>query len=101
MKTLKKIKVKPICVDFIPNQKDMVQDEIYISATYKTAVHLCLCGCGNLSVTHFMDDSGWKVSIKQSNGRDAGGLSIIPSILNMNCPNRYHYIITDNVANVV
>ena len=101
MKTLKQITVKPVTVEYIPEKRDMIQNEIYISVEYKTAVHLCLCGCGSLSVTHFMDDSGWRVSIKQSNGRDAGGLSIVPSILNTNCPNRYHYIITDNVANVV
>jgi CDGSH-type Zn-finger protein len=101
MKTLRKVTIKPVCVEFIPDKKDMVQDEIYISAEYKTAVHLCLCGCGNLSVTPFMDDTDWRVMLRQSNGRDAGGLSIIPSILNTNCPNRYHYIITDNVANVV
>jgi len=101
MKTLRKITIKPVCVEFIPDKKDMVQDEIYISVEYKTAVHLCLCGCGNLSVTPFMDDTDWKVTLRQSNGRDAGGLSMTPSILNTNCPNRYHYIITDNVANVV
>jgi hypothetical protein len=101
MKTLRKVIVKPVCVEFIPDKKDMVQNEIYISFKYKIAVHLCLCGCGNLSVTHFMDDTGWKVGIIQSNGRDEGGLSISPSILNNNCPNRYHYIITDSVANVV
>lgn len=96
MKTLKRITVKPVTVEYIPEKEDMIQNEIYISVEYKTAVHLCLCGCGNLSVTHFMDDSGWRVYLRANLG-----LSIMPSILNTNCPNRYHYIITDNVANVV
>lgn len=101
MKTLKKITVKPVTVDEIPEKQDMVQDEIYISLKYRTAVHLCLCGCGNLSVTHFMDESGWKITLRAGNGQIEGGITFSPSILNTNCPNRYHYIITDNVANVV
>jgi len=96
MKTLKKITVRPVVVEYIPDPENMVQDEIYISVKYKTAVHLCLCGCGNLSVTHFMDDSGWRVILRANTG-----LTITPSILNTNCPNRYHYIITDNIASVV
>lgn len=95
MKTLKKINIKPVTVEYIPDKKDMIQDEIYISVKYRTAVHLCLCGCGNVSVTPFIDDSDWRVFISNN------GLSIVPSILNMNCPNHYHYIITNNIANVV
>lgn len=95
MRTLKKVTIKPVTVDYIPDKKDMIQDEIYISVKYKTAVHLCLCGCGNLSVTPFMDSDDWRVNLNNK------GLTIIPSILNLNCPNRYHYIIMDNVANVV
>lgn len=62
-----------------------------------TAAHLCLCGCGNLSVTPLNSkfDSSWNMTEKD------GMVSFSPSILNTNCPNRYHYIITDNVANVV
>lgn len=102
MKTIRKVKVKPVCVEFIPDKNDMIQDEIYISATYKTAVHLCLCGCGNLSVTPFMDDNDWKITLKQSTGGlDDGGLSITPSILNKNCPNMAHYVITNDVANIL
>lgn len=95
MKTLKKITIKPITCEYIPDKEFMIQDEIYISVKYKTAVHLCLCGCGNLSVTQFMDNSGWRVTLRER------GLTVTPSILNTNCPNWYHYIITDNVANVV
>ena len=95
MKTIRKVLVKPITVEYVPDKSDMIQDEIYISVKYKTAVHLCLCGCGNLSVTHFMDDSGWKITLLNS------GLTMIPSILNLNCPNRCHYVITDNIANII
>jgi len=93
MKTLRKITITPVHVGFIPDKYDMIQDEIYISNEYKTVVHLCLCGCGNLSVTPLNKD-GWNMIEKD------GKVSFTPSILNNNCPNRYHYIITNNVANV-
>ena len=93
MITLKQITITPVRVGFIPDKYDMIQDEIYISNEYKTAVHLCLCGCGNLSVTPLNKD-GWHLIEKDDK------VSFTPSILNNNCPNKYHYIITSNVANV-
>lgn len=92
MKTIKKITVLPVFVEEIPGT--IKQDFIYISKKYETATHLCLCGCGNLSVTP-LNKSGWTWVC--ANGK----LSMTPSILNRNCPNNYHYIITNNVANVV
>ncbi len=92
MKTLKKIEVVPVYVDEIP---DTIKQEIlYICKQYKTVVHLCLCGCGNESVTP-INNSGWVLS------ENDGKVSLWPSILNKNCPNKYHYILTNNVANVV
>lgn len=93
MKTIKKIGIVPIFVETIP--ETLKQELIYISKEYETAVHLCLCGCGNLSVTPFgVKSKGWNMTEKD------GKVSFTPSILNTNCPNRYHYIITNNVANV-
>jgi len=91
MKTIKKIKVTPEYVEFIPNE--LKQDVIYISEKYKTSTHLCLCGCGNLSVTP-IDETGWVLSVL------ATKITMTPSVLNNNCPNKYHYIITNGVANV-
>jgi hypothetical protein len=91
MKTLRKVEIVPVFVDSIPDT--LKQDIIYISLQYKTSVHLCLCGCGNLSVAPLNKD-GWTL-IKNSDK-----VSFSPSILNNNCPNKYHYIITNNVANV-
>ncbi len=51
MKTLKKIEVEPVFVEFIPELKDMEENKLYISLEYYTASHMCLCGCGNLVVT--------------------------------------------------
>ena len=95
MITLKKVTIKPVTVEYIPDKSNMIQDEIYISIKYKVAVHLCLCGCGELSVTPF-DKGDWTFTL-----RPEKGLTVTPSILNTNCPNRCHYIITDNVANIV
>jgi hypothetical protein len=91
MKTLRKVEIIPVFVEFIPDT--LKQDLVYISKEYKTAVHLCLCGCGNLAVTP-LNANGWTLTERD------GKVSFTPSILNNNCPNRYHYIITNNVANV-
>lgn len=91
MKTIRKIEIVPMFVEYIP--EELEQNIIYISKEYRTAVHLCLCGCGNKSVTP-LNINGWNL---EDNG---GKVSFTPSILNNNCPNNYHYIITNNVANV-
>lgn len=91
MKTIRKIEIVPMFVEFIP--EELEENIIYISKEYKTAVHLCLCGCGNKSVTP-LNKNGWNL---EENGCK---VSLTPSILNNNCPNNYHYIITNNVANV-
>lgn len=92
MKTIKKIEITPIFVeDYIPT--DLKQNCIYISRRYKTSVHLCLCGCGNISVTPLNKD-GW--NLIEFNDK----ITFTPSILNTNCPNKYHYIITNNIANI-
>lgn len=95
MKTLKKVQIQPHLCEYIPEQKDMVQDVIYISVTYKTSSHLCLCGCGNLAVTPFKNPDDWVFIM------DRDKLSITPSILNTNCPNRAHYVISKNIANLI
>lgn len=90
MKTIRKVDIVPVFVEIIPDF--LKQDIIYISEKYKVSVHLCLCGCGNLAVLPL---SRWTLT------ENKGKISFTPSILNTNCPNRYHYIITDNIATVV
>ena len=93
MKTLKRVTVIPMMVEFIPDT--LKQDFIYISRIYETATHLCLCGCGNLSVTP-LNKNGWTITDSPS-----GKVSFTPSILNNNCPNKCHYVITNNIANIL
>lgn len=91
MKTLKKIEIVPVYLEFIP--ETLKQDLVYISKEYQVSVHLCLCGCGNKAVVPF-GKNGWNLI------ENEGKISFTPSILNTNCPNKYHYILTNNVANV-
>ena len=72
----------------------MSENKIYISRMYMTASHLCLCGCGHLSVTPLCGNN-WVFEYHNNK------LSMQPSILNNNCPNKSHYIITKNKANFI
>lgn len=93
MKTIKTVEVKPEFVHYVPDRSAMQEGIIYISRDFKTAIHLCLCGCGNQSVTPLT--AAWQ--LYEENGK----VSLVPSILNKNCPNFSHYIITKNKANFV
>lgn len=75
-------------VEFIP---DKVEEGIlYITIQYKTAVHKCVCGCGNRVVTPITPND-WKLTF------DGKKVSLYPSIGNWNFPCRSHYWITKNV----
>ena len=96
MKTLKQISVNIKYVDLVPELSEMESNVIYISLRHKTSSHLCLCGCKN-EVVLPMGEKGWSYIFKLT---DPYTMTFKPSILNQNCPNKYHYVITDNVANV-
>lgn len=74
-------------VEYIPNQIE--QDILYISVEYKTAVHLCVCGCGNKVVTP-LSPTDWELRF---NGKT---VSLSPSIGNWNFECKSHYFITRN-----
>jgi len=95
MKTLNKVEIIPVFNDFCPSDEDMMPNHIYISEKYKSANHLCLCGCGNLVILPIYND-GWKL-IKEGNGK----VSFTPSVGNYQIKCKSHYIITNNVANFV
>lgn len=96
MKTLKKVSIVPVFVEFIPDELE--EGKLYISEKYKTAVHNCLCGCGTRSITPMSGHPphDWKV-VKESEGV----ISLIGSVGNFQFPCKSHYIITKNVANFV
>lgn len=75
-------------VELIP--KELEEGVLYITITYRTAVHKCVCGCGNKVVTP-IHPTGWKLSY---NGRT---VSLSPSIGNWNFECKSHYFITNNI----
>lgn len=94
MKTLKKVEIIPVYVKNIP--ETIENNTLYISEEYKTAIHLCLCGCGEKTITPLGGGRNWDL-IKENKGK----VSLIGSIGNYNFPCKSHYIITNNIANFV
>ncbi len=69
-------------VEFIP---DIIEDGVlYISIDYGTAVHKCVCGCGNEVVTP-LSPTDWELRF---NGKT---VSLSPSIGNWSFECRSHY----------
>lgn len=95
MKTLKKVEIEPVFVVEMPCYYE--RNKIYISEEYRTAVHLCLCGCDEKVVMILDDGSKWWRLVKEKNGK----VSFIGSVGNYSFPCQSHYIITNNVANFV
>lgn len=74
-------------VEFIP---DKIEEGIlYISVEYCTAIHKCVCGCGNEVVTP-LSPTDWELIF------DGKTISLNPSIGNWNFECKSHYFITRN-----
>lgn len=74
-------------VRFIPDKPEA--GILYISREYKTATHLCCCGCGMEVVTP-LNPAKWDLT-------DHGNsVSLFPSIGNWSFPCRSHYWIDHN-----
>lgn len=71
--------------EFVKYIPDKLEDGVlYISKKYKTATHLCCCGCG-LEVVTPLNPAKWSVT-------DHGNsISLFPSIGNWSFPCRSHY----------
>ena len=72
-------------VEFIPDVID--EGMLYISIAYCTAIHKCVCGCGNEVVTP-LSPTDWELTY---NGKT---VSLSPSIGNWNFNCKTHYFIT-------
>lgn len=79
--------IKHRFVEFIPN--DLEDDVVYISIEYRTAVHMCVCGCGNKVVTP-ITPADWRITF------DGRTISLYPSIGNWNFECQSHYWIIDS-----
>lgn len=79
--------IRPEFVDFVP--KALEPGVLYISQKYKTASHLCACGCGEKVVTP-LSPADWRLQI------DGATISLHPSIGNWNYTCQSHYWIRRN-----
>lgn len=79
--------MRPEYVEFVP--KVLEYCVIYISKKYRTASHLCCCGCGTKIVTPLRET-------EYSLVERAGSVSLFPSIGNWNYPCQSHYWIRAN-----
>lgn len=75
---------------FLEEIPDFLEDAtVYVSIAYTTAIHKCLCGCGNEVVTP-LSPTDWRLVY------DGRTISLDPSIGNWNFPCQSHYWIEEN-----
>lgn len=84
--------LNPEWLDIIPEKENMKQGVLYISRKYKTASHLCPCGCGNEIVTPVNSEGSNAWNMTETNGK----VSLSPSIGSSWQPCKSHYFITEN-----
>lgn len=77
----------PVTVEFIPGTLE--EGTLYISEPFDVAAHLCPCGCRQEVVTP-LGPAQWTLL------RDAGEVTLEPSIGNWSIPCRSHYFIRRN-----
>jgi len=80
-------RLRPQFVDSIPEHLD--DGVIYISVRYRTATHLCACGCGSRIVTP-IKPARWKFTY------DGESISLWPSVGNWQKECKSHYVIREN-----
>lgn len=90
MKTLKKVPLELIEVDYIPSEMEF--GKFYYSKEFDFSNHLCVCGCGH-KVPIPIKKGQWKIVNKIP-------LSVTPS-LQQTFECKTHYIISNGVANIV
>jgi hypothetical protein len=74
-------------VEEIPSELE--EGKVYVSIRFRTAVHLCACGCGNKVVTP-IKPAKWRLTF------DGDTVSLSPSVGNWQFPCRSHYWIRQN-----
>lgn len=84
---MKRESMRPEFVEFIP--KELADGMLYISRKFRTASHLCCCGCGTKIVTPLRET---EYRLTERRGR----VSLYPSIGNWNYPCQSHYWVKDN-----
>jgi hypothetical protein len=74
-------------VDEVPDELEA--GVLYVSIEFRTTVHLCSCGCGNV-VTLPLRPAAWRLTY------DGETISISPSVGNWSFPCRSHYWIRNS-----
>jgi hypothetical protein len=80
--------LRPELVEFIPER--MNEGVLYISKKYRTASHLCCCGCKSDVVTP-LNPAKWRL-VEHPDGK----VSLLPSIGNWSFPCKSHYFVSRN-----
>ncbi|TAK58114.1 hypothetical protein EPO17_00380 [Patescibacteria group bacterium] len=75
-------------VNIVPD--NLEEDILYISTEYKTAIHICPCGCGSEVATP-LSPHDWKLTF------DGDSVSLYPSVGSWGLPCQSHYWITNNL----
>lgn len=82
--------MKTVKYKFVTSIPDKLEDcVLYISMEYGTAIHKCICGCGNEVVTPF-SPTDWNINY------DGESVSLNPSIGNWSFECQSHYWIIKN-----
>jgi hypothetical protein len=84
---MKRTTITPEFVEYMP--KELAESILYISITYRTAVHQCPCRCGNKVVTP-ISPADWQLFF------DGDTVSLTPSVGNWAFPCQSHYWIKAN-----
>lgn len=75
---------------FVQHVPDKLEDGVvYVSIEFATAIHKCMCGCGQ-EVVIVLSPTDWRLIF------DGESISLDPSIGNWGFPCRSHYWITRN-----
>ncbi len=77
----------PKFVKYIPSTLE--EGTIYISREFGTAIHVCVCGCGNQVVTPLSPED-WQLTVQNNS------ISLYPSIGNWNFKCKSHYWIRNS-----
>lgn len=84
------MRTQRVKVEFVESApRPLSEGVLYISDRFLTALHLCCCGCGREVVTP-LNPAGWSYK------REAGTVTLKPSIGNWSFPCRSHYLIIRN-----
>ncbi len=80
-------RIEPVFVERIP--EDLEAGKLYLSIRFRTASHLCACGCG-LKVVTPIKPAKWRLTY------DGESVSLSPSIGRWQLPCKSHYCIVNN-----